>query len=346
MMDILNVFTGDAFGMMALTEVVMDITPQYGRLTALGLFQDEGVSQRVIAVDFDTATNVLLPQTRWGGPPPANKSGKAKTKGFSIPHFPIVDELLASDLQGRRRPGSDMVQDAQYATAKKLGEMKRKLEQTGEWMRLGVLKGGLVQDGLGATILDIYTDFGLTQDSTSMVFATTTTDILGKIAGVKRVIQQALRGEMMTNFVALCSDTFYDALVSHANVKIAFTYFQNNGQTLNQDFSGGSAPAELVKGFQFGGVTWLNYTGSVSDSNGNVQLMIDAGSAYMFPMGTQSFKVWYAPADYMETVNTEGLPFYAKQERMKYDKGIEMECQSNLLPICLKPKIIQKLTIA
>jgi hypothetical protein len=156
-----------------------------------------------------------------------------------------------------------------------------------------------------------------------------------------------LRGELMTIFVALCSDTFYDALVAHPNVQKAFTYFQNNGQTLSQDFSGGSAmPADLVRGFQFGGVTWLNYTGSVTDSSGAAQTMIDAGSAYLFPMGTSVFKIWYAPADYLETVNTNGLAFYAKQRPLEFDKGIQMECQSNPLPICLKPKLIQKLTIA
>ena len=74
--------------------------------------------------------------------------------------------------------------------------------------------------------------------------------------------------------------------------------------------------------------------------------MIDADSAYLLPTGTSIFKTWYAPADYMETVNTEGMPFYAKQRLMEFEKGIQVECQSNPLPICLKPAVIQKLTIA
>jgi hypothetical protein len=46
----------------------------------------------------------------------------------------------------------------------------------------------------------------------------------------------------------------------------------------------------------------------------------------------------------METVNTEGMAFYAKQRLMDFDKGIELECQSNPLPICLKPLVVQKVT--
>jgi len=175
--------------------------------------------------------------------------------------------------------------------------------------------------------------------------------VMGKIAAVKRNILGALRGELMSSFVAICSDGFYDAFVSHANVKTAFQYFQNGGQTLADDFSGGSvAPnaqgifAAAGRAFNFGGVAWINYTGSVTDAAGSSQPLVDTDSAYLFPMGTSVFKTWYAPADYIETVNTEGLPFYAKQELAKFGKGIEVECQSNPLPICLKPSVIQKLT--
>jgi hypothetical protein len=352
--NILNVFNSDAFGVVSLTEAINDITPQYGRLGAMGLFVDEGVMQRTVAVDFDPVTNQLLPQSQWGGPGVANKTALGRSRSYSVPHFPVTDSILAADLQGRRRPGSDAVQDAQWMTGKKMREMRLKLDQTLEWMRLGVLKAGQVKDGAGNLILDIYADFGISQTSTSFVLGTTGTDVMGKIAAVKRNILGALRGELMNGFVAVCSDTFYDAFVSHPNVKLAFTYFQNpTGQTLSGDYSGtvvqpNSAGlfAGGVRGFQFGDVIWVNYTGSVTDSTGASQPLIDAGSAYLFPTGTSVFKNWFAPADYMETVNTEGQPFYAKQIPMKFDKGIELECQSNPLPMCLKPLVIQKLTIS
>jgi hypothetical protein len=46
----------------------------------------------------------------------------------------------------------------------------------------------------------------------------------------------------------------------------------------------------------------------------------------------------------METVNTIGLPYYAKQERIPFDKGVQLELQSNPLHICTKPRAIIKLT--
>jgi hypothetical protein len=351
--NILNIFTQDAFGVVSLTDAVNDITPQYGRLGAMGLFLDEGINNRTVAVDFDPISNQLIPQSQWGGPGVANKTKLGSTHSYNLPHFPLNDQILASDLQSRRRPGSDAVQDAQYALGKRMIEMRLKLDQTLEWMRLGVLKSGQVRDGNQNLILDIYADFGIAQGVASYALATSTTNVMGMISATKRTILQALRGELMNGFVAVCSDTFFDAFVSHANVKVAFTYYQNsNGQNLSEDYSGATVQPNAaglfnagVRGFSFGGVTWVNYTGSVTDSTGATQLLVDAGSAYMFPIGTRVFKTFYAPADYMETVNTEGLAFYAKQRLLDYDKGVEIECQSNPLPICLKPATIQKVTL-
>ena len=353
--NILNVFNSDAFGVVSLTEAVNDITPAYMRLGALGLFKDEGVMNRTVAVDFDPTTNQLLPQSQWGGPGVANKTAVGRSRNYNLPHFPVMDNILAADVQGRRRPGSDAIQDAQWLLGKKMVEMRTKLDQTLEWMRLGVLKSGQVKDGAGNLILDIYADFGISQTSTSFVLGTTTTDVMGKIAAVKRNILAALRGELVTGYVAICSDAFYDAFVSHPNVKLEFTYFQNptGNQNLAGDYSGTAVSPNSAglfgaagRGFLFGDVIWLNYTGSVTDSSGASQPLVDASSAYLFPTGTNVFKTFYAPADYMETVNTEGMPFYAKQRIMNFDKGIEVECQSNPLPICLKPAVIQKLTVS
>jgi hypothetical protein len=349
--DILNVFNQDAFGVISLTNAVNDITTQYGFLNAMGIFTDEGIANKTVAVDYDPITNQLLPQSQWGGPGVANKTALSKSYAFNVPHFPVNDTILAADLQSRRRPGTDMVQDGQYALGKKMREMRVKLDQTLEWMKLGVLKSGIVKDGNGTTILDIYNTYGVSQGSASYVLGTSTTDVMGKIAATKRTILAALHGELMSGFVAFCSDGFYDAFVSHPNVQKAYQYFQNNnGQNLAGDYSFGSAVQSSpglfagINGFKFGGVIWINYSGSITDSTGSSQPIIDANNAYMLPLGTSVFKTFFSPADYMETVNTEGLPFYAKQRLMEFDKGIQVECQSNPLPLCLKPLVVQQVT--
>jgi hypothetical protein len=48
----------------------------------------------------------------------------------------------------------------------------------------------------------------------------------------------------------------------------------------------------------------------------------------------------YAPADYIETVNTLGLARYLKQEALDFDKGMAFEAQMNCLPICTIPRAL------
>ena len=85
---------------------------------------------------------------------------------------------------------------------------------------------------------------------------------------------------------------------------------------------------------------WREYRGSV----GGISFIGD-DDAYLVPTGiADMFITRFAPADYMETVNTMGLPYYAKQEPMRMNKGIELETQSNPISLCTRPDAIVKLT--
>ncbi|WP_420801183.1 major capsid protein [Pseudomonas brassicae] len=68
--------------------------------------------------------------------------------------------------------------------------------------------------------------------------------------------------------------------------------------------------------------------------------------ARLVPEGVSDlFLSIYAPADYIETVNTEGLPYYSKIEEMPFGKGIDGEAQSNPLHICTRPRAVIRLAL-
>ncbi|MGI9276679.1 MAG: major capsid protein [Endozoicomonas sp.] len=73
---------------------------------------------------------------------------------------------------------------------------------------------------------------------------------------------------------------------------------------------------------------------------------IEPDEAFVIPEGTGIFRTWFAPADFIETVNTIGLPRYVKQKIMDFDKGVQVHTQSNPLPICLKPRAVIKCTMS
>ena len=50
----------------------------------------------------------------------------------------------------------------------------------------------------------------------------------------------------------------------------------------------------------------------------------------------------FGPADYTETVNTIGLPRYAKQYPMPNGKGINLEVQMNAISLCTRPEVLRQ----
>ncbi|MCW7553299.1 major capsid protein [Endozoicomonas gorgoniicola] len=156
-------------------------------------------------------------------------------------------------------------------------------------------------------------------------------DVRGESVKVRRKVEKALGAEMYTGLRALCGADFFDSLVGHEKVEKAYERYQD-GAMLRDD---------VRSGFQFGNIHWEEYRGSVEDKE-----FIAADEAYLYPEGTGIFRTWFAPADFVETVNTIGLPRYAKQKPLDFDKGIQIHTQSNPLPINLRPRAVIKLKMS
>jgi hypothetical protein len=107
------------------------------------------------------------------------------------------------------------------------------------------------------------------------------------------------------------------------------------------ELRGGLAPTPVNSGlwnvpFEFGGIMWAPYFGKVSGTD-----YVDPDEAHVFPMGVPNlFRTYYAPGDYIETVNTVGQRLYTKQYPMPNDKGIHLDTQMNALEMCTRPGVL------
>ena len=70
----------------------------------------------------------------------------------------------------------------------------------------------------------------------------------------------------------------------------------------------------------------------------------DAAEAHFLPVGVAGpFRRYNAPADFVETANTLGLPRYAKQEvDAQFARWVMPHVQANPLPICTRPRVLIK----
>lgn len=332
-MPMLDPFAGGGFSLTTLTQAINKLPNRYGRLQELGLFPMRGITTRTVEVEEKNGILTLVPTKPWGSPASQNISGKRALRSFVVPHMPLEDAVLASDVQGIRAFGTENeVDPVTRKVQEKLQEMRDKVDQTLEWRRFGALKG-IILDADGSTVLyNLYTEFGITQKTVDFVLGTAGTDVRGKCAETKRWIEDHLYGERMTEVRVLVSPEFYDKFVSHANVKAAFQNW-----TAAQERLGG----DMRSGFTFGGLTFEEYRATTSDTTGTAQRYIAANDGHAFPLGTvNAFATYASPADFNETVNTIGMQYYAKMERQKFDRGMDMHVQSNVLPLSHRPELL------
>jgi len=181
-------------------------------------------------------------------------------------------------------------------------------------------------------LYDLYDEFGVPQKKIPVALGTATTDVRGKILAAKRHAEEKLGGVLVSGFKAFCGPEWFDKFTDHEKVKAAFANYQEANDRLAGDNR---------QGFVFGGVEFIEYNASVSG-----QKFIPDDVAQVFPVGVGIYDLYNAPANYNETVNTLGQPFYAKAEERRMGKGWDLEAQANPLALCLYPEALVELKAA
>lgn len=332
--DIFN--NNPAFSTSEMTDAINIIPTQYGTINKLGIFKDKGVKTTSVMVERKNGVLSVLSATERGAPSSVNTSGKRNLVSLVVPHFALLDTIKAEDIQDVRKFGeTDEMENIQDKVNEKLAEMKAKHEITLEYMRCCALQG-VVKDGAGTTLVDLFDTFGITQHTQAFNTSSANTKIDQKLRDVKRYMERNLKGETMSGILCLCSGNFFEAIVQHASIKDAYHAYQ--GATPYRD--------DLRYDFVFNGIRFIEYEGSASNAAGSTLRFIPDNEAIFLPLGTlHAFETTYAPADYIETVNTIGQPFYAKQKLQDFDRGVDIETQSNPLPICKRPELLVKGTL-
>lgn len=327
----LDVFKSDAFNLMELTHAINLLPHVPTRIGKKGLFSENGVATTSISIEMQNDVLALVPALPRGGVATPKTVPRRNLRNLSMIHLPQRTALYADEVQNLRAFGKQSDEElAMSRLKKKMAVCRRDLDLTIEFQRIGAIKGQVI-DADGATVLvDLFTEFGVAQQTLDMVLDNDTTKVLQKCVTVLRMMEDKLGGTMMSGATGFCSPEFFDALSGHPAVTDTYKYQQ--GQVLRQD---------RRSGFEFGGIWWEEYRGQIGATR-----FIEANAAYVVPEGVPDlFATIYAPADYMDTVNTDGLPYYARQEPMDMGKGVEVETQSNPLHLNTRPNATIKVTI-
>ena len=330
-MPALDIFSGDAFSVTSLTESINKVPHVPGRIGKLGYFAEKPITTTAMFLETKDTSVSLVASAARGAPAPVKVGGKRSVIPISTVHLPQRATIGADEVQGIRAFGSETeTETVQAVVNDKLEIMRRDLDATIEYQRIGAIKGQVLDSDGTSVLLDLFTTLGVAQQTKSLVLGTAGTKVRNKVTEALRLQDAEMGNLIASGSRVLCSAQFFDALVGHSAVEAAYDRWMN-GQFLRDDVRGG---------FYYAGVYWEEYRGKVGAID-----FIAAGDAYMVPEGVPGlFVTNFAPADYMETVNTRGLPYYAKQELMDFNKGVALESQSNPISICTRPRAIIKLT--
>lgn len=328
----LDVFKSDAFSVVSLTDAILKRPYKPGRIGTLGYFRERGMTTTTAVIEEKDGRLSLIATSPRGGPASVIGSSKRTARSFLASHLERESTVMADEVQGIRAFGSEDVTEAVQALInERLTDLRAMHEVTLEYHRATAIQG-IVLDADGTTpIRNLFTEFGLVQQEHELDLNDATLDVRNECIAIARLIETELGAEPISGYRAFCGDTFFDTFVAHAKVIDSLKYQES--RLLRTD---------LRAGFEYGGITWENYRGTVGGIG-----FFPTDEAYVVPEGTGIFATYFAPADFIETTNTLGLPVYAKMVAdTDLNRWMKVHSQSNPLALCLRPRGVIKVTLA
>jgi hypothetical protein len=330
------------------------IPNNYGLLNALNLFPSQGSISTIIEIVIeDGAIRVLPAKERGSAATPGDRGGR-KSVYIECPHFPAEDLITPRDLQnmisivnatkGVRTLGDEV--------AKRLFNIRNKHAITREWLRMGALKG-LVTDGNGATLVDLYATFGITKVTIDFLLGAAGTDIIDKCTQLRTSIANNLKGEVMSGVEVIVSTSFFNKLIQHARVEKYWVNWQAAQSIAQPTLVPGTGPIDrngqptaLGRSFTFQQVTFREYNGQAPIGTARTLTpFVPVDYGYAYPAGTMdTFETWDAPANDIRAVNQPGQEIWISPEPLKHGEGYELKSQSNPLAICKRPEALVEVT--
>ncbi|WP_455917183.1 major capsid protein [Pseudomonas cerasi] len=318
------IFEDDAFSVSSLTAAINEQEYLPGRISSLGLFREEGITTLTVQIEKDGDTLALVPAGERGTSGLVVGATKRTLIPFNTVHLPERFTIKADEIQGIRAFGTRTeLQSVQDVVNKRLAKARRQLDATHEFQRMGALNGQVLDADGKTVLLDIYKSFGVGRKKLPMELNNPDTKVRVKCGVALDMQEDALGSVTSSGSRAFCGKNFWNKLIAHKSVE----------DTYLNTLQAAALRGDARESFEFGGIVWERYRGKVAGIS-----FVHDDKALLIPEGVPDLYIsTFAPADYMETVNTEGIPYYSKIEPLPFNKGMAGEAQSNPLHLCTRP---------
>lgn len=331
-----NVHIEDAFSLESLTAAVNAVPYRPGQVSATGIFEEDSVTTTMISIERRNGKLGLIEPSERGGPGETTDDEDRTKVPVSVPHYQRDDSILADEVQNVREFGEESSLETVIGRVnRKAQRHAQDLTMTLEHQRVGALKG-IVTSKSGKTLVNLYNAFGIAVPSAvSLELDVEATLVTSLWQDVVYSIEDSL-DEPYSGIHVFTGRDFHKAMWLHKSVRDTFLY-NDGASVLRQD---------VPDVFKFGGATWERYKTGAKATTDLGAPYIAANEARVAVLGVPDLYITrFAPADYNQTVNTPGLPFYSQAVEKPNGKGYDLEVQSNPISICTRPEVLRKLTL-
>jgi hypothetical protein len=344
--EIIDIFNGDAFSALTLTQGVQRNPYQPGALGRLNIFDPNPIRTTAVSVEERTGTLKLIGFSERGTEGTQRTTEKRKLRYFEVPRLMHDDTIYTYEIQNIREfpegPTGQIVtvpMQLEREVARRLAGptgLLASVEYTKEYLRLAAVQGMVLNPADGSVLYNWFDEFQITQ-ATEVGFnlsAAAANTLRPIINGIKRYMFRKAQGAFTqsTKITALCGDVFYDEFSNHPDVIRTFLNWEG-ARDIRDDAFG-----DAFNSFEFDGITWVNYRGS--DDNTTVKIADD--KVKFFPVNAPGiFQEVMAPGESAEFVNQPGAPVYVlpivdRDRRMWW----KMEAYAYPLYLCVRPEVL------
>lgn len=331
-MDYEQALASEKFTVTELTASINNVDTPKNRIQELGLFETKGVTTTVVDIEYKDGQIQLVEEVERGEDGKPLDDTERKIYSFRAVHLPIPSRIMADDLTNIRAFGTKTeLQLLQDVIDEKSQMAKQSIDLTVEYFRLGAIFGKVIGKN-GNTIVDLFKVFELKEsDAESKVDFNK--PLKSQLVQIKRDSEKHQKGTKAKKYRAFCTAEMMDQLMDDPTFEKAFDRY-NDSEKLRED---------VRSGVFWQGIYWEEYDVGV----GNRDFLAEKGySAIVFPDDKRGlFLTRTAPANYNETINTMGLPYYQKSKILDYDKGVAFESQSNPINVCTSPLSCRRIKI-
>ena len=332
------IFNNDAFSVIRLSVRINDLPYVPGQISDSGLFDTDGIDTLFVGIEKGANGLELVAPTPRGGPGETIAHDRANMRIFPVPHYQRDDALYADEVQGRRAFGTeDELETVLGRLDRKVQRHLRDFDATIEHQRVGALKG-IVLDKNGAVMVNLFNEFGIAEPAAiDFELDVDATNVRDKARQVAYTIEDLLDAPY-DGIDAWVGRDFYAALIDHPTVRETY---------LNTEQAAALRGDPDPDQFEFGNITWRRYrTGQKAQAAAGGSPFIAANEARFVVRGVPDlFITRFAPADYVETVNTLGLPRYIKTFERRDGKGYDFQVQTNPISLTTRPELLLRAVI-